>query len=345
MDNKRFFILITKAQTEKLSKSERQEMENLISLNPDLEKDAEFVMDFWSESEFSMDANGDHVFRDINQQINSSPIIPLYSNHRPKIKGNMNASRVAAAIIFFLVIGIMTVFIVHQISSNNSDVIGKGQIKQIEKHVLNGQKLRIFLPDGSIVWLNSDTELKYPEKFGDHVRIVELEGEAFFEVTKNPEKPFIVKSGALTTTALGTSFNIRVYSSENNIQVTLVSGKVLVESEPKNDHKFILDPGYGVQYLKDKGTVDKEKISIEKIIAWKDGILQFDNDNFQTVIKKLSRWYGVKFILEGNFENEKWGYSGWFKNDYLENVLESISFSQDFEYKIENEIVTLKLKN
>lgn len=344
MGNKRFFVLITKSQTEKLSNTERKELEKIISLNPDLEKDAEFVTDFWTESEFNMEANGDHVFGEISRQINSSPIIPLFSDQRPKRKRIITTYRAAAAIIIFLVFGIMAVFIVQQFSSGNDGLLVDSQLNQTEKQAQSGQKLRIFLPDGSIVWLNSETKLKYDEKFGDHARMVELEGEAFFEIVKKPEKPFIVKSGTLITTALGTSFNIRGYSSEDNIQVTLVSGKVLVESEQTSSPKFMLDPGYGIHYLKENGTFYKEKRSVEKIIGWKDGILRFDNDNCQTVIEELSRWYGVKFVVENSFKGEEWRYSGWFENEYLDIVLESISFSQGFDYKIENEKVTLKMK-
>ncbi len=340
MSNKRFFVLLTKLQTERLSKSERKELDNLLSLNPELEKEVEFVSGFWSESEFTMEADGDRVFGKISKEINTGSLIPLYSNQQPEKKRLFTTFRVAASIIFFMAVGIMTFFILRHTPSNN-EVIVETQIKRIEKITPSGQKHTIFLPDGSIVVLNSESKLSYTGSFGEHVRMVELEGEAFFEVSKNVEKPFIVKSGGLITTALGTSFNVRGYRSENNTQVTLVTGRVLVESEQKNDQKFILDPGFGVQYLIEEGTIIKEKISVDKIIGWKDGILQFEDDDFQTVTKRLSRWYGVEFVIEKPFTGEGWRYSGWFKNDYLDNVLRSISFTQDFNYKIENEKVTI----
>ncbi len=340
MNKQRYFALITKAKTEGLNRSERIEIEKLYAQKPELVADKEFVETFWSESEFSMKANGDQVFQTISNEINSEKIIPLFSKQKRKPIRFINIYKIAAAIVFFLIVGIMAMFVVQQTSINKVDTY----VHQIEKTVQSG-RLRVFLPDGSMVWLNSYTKLKYPEKFGENDRLVELDGEAFFEVSKNPDKPFIVKSGTISTKALGTSFNIKSYSSENDIRVTLVTGKVLVETERKEDPKFVLSPGFGVFYQKDKGIVIKEKIDVEKQIGWKDGVLQFDNDNFQTVVQKLSRWYGVEFVLEGKFEDEKWGYSGWFKNDYLNNVLENISYSQDFTYKINNEKVTLKMKN
>lgn len=343
MSKQRYFVLVTKAQTEELSKSEKNEIDNLISTYPELIDNRDFIEKFWVESKFSMEANGDQTFHAISKEINSDQIIPLFPGQKSATKRFFNLYKIAAAIVFFLVVGIMALFVVQQTSENEKEVV-LAQINQIEKTVQSG-RLRVFLPDGSMVWLNSNTKLKYPETFSENERMVVLDGEAFFEVSENPEKPFVVKSGSISTKALGTSFNIRSYSSENDIRVTLVSGKVLVETDQKEDPKFILTSGFGVNYQKDKGTVTKEKIDVEKQIGWKDGILQFDNDNFQTVIKKLSRWYGVEFVLEGKFNDKKWGYSGWFKNDYLDNVLESISYSQDFEYKIENKKVTLKTKN
>ena len=341
MNTSRFQALFTKSQTEKLSKSEIKELNSLISLHPELEKDAEFIASFWSESEFTIKGDGSRVFEEISKEINSNSIIPMYSNQKPARKIFFTPYRIAAAIVFFLVAGFMAGFILQQIPADNDDVLAETIVKQIEKNVMIGNKLRVFLPDGSIVWLNSESKLSYPERFSDHVRIVQLEGEAFFEVTKNPTKAFIVKSGALTTTALGTSFNVRGYSFEKDIQVTLVTGKVLVEKE---DQKFILEPGFGVQYSKEDGTIMKEKRSVNKIIGWKDGIIQFENDTYQTVAKKLSRWYGVEFVLVEPYNGEGWRYSGWFKNDYLDNVLKSISFSQDFDYKIENEKVIITKK-
>lgn len=340
MNKQRYFALVTKSQTEGLSRNEIVEIEKLYSDNPELIDDRVFVEAFLSESEFSMKANGDQVFNAITNEINSEKIIPIFFEEKRKSKRFMSIYNIAAAIVFFLVVGIMALFVVQQTSINEIET----HAHQIEKTVQGG-RLRVFLPDGSMVWLNSNTKLKYPKKFSKNVRMVELDGEAFFEVSKNPDKPFIVKSGTISTKALGTSFNIKSYSSENDIQVTLVAGKVLVESERKEDPKFILNPGYRINYQKDKGIAIKEKIDIKKQIGWKDGILQFNNANFQTVIKKLSRWYGVEFVLEGKFGDEQWRYSGWFKNDYLNNVLENISYSQGFKYKIENEKVTLKMKD
>lgn len=346
MNKKRFYVLITKSQAEKLSKSEQKELDKLIASDPDLKEEAEFISEFWSGTEFAIEAEGDTLFERISSEIDPNPAIPLESNRYKRERGFrriFTLSRVAASIVFFLVSGILAFFIAQHMRKNANDLVAETQIKYVEKTVSSGQRLRIFLPDGSMVWLNSQSKIIYPESFTGSTRMVELEGEAFFEVSKDKDKPFIVKSGELTTTALGTSFNIRAYNPESSIYVTLVTGKVLVELNKKEDAKFILNPGFGVQYSKELGSISREKHEIDKIIGWKDGILRFDSDDFDTVIKKLSRWYGVEFTFEGLSKIDKeWRFTGWFQNDYLDVVLKSMSFTKGFEYKIDNKKVTIK---
>ncbi len=339
MENRRFFNLVTKSQTEPLSRSEKMELKRLISLNPDLKNDAHFVEGFWNEAEFSMEANGDYVYGIISQEINSEKIISLNSKER-RFFNKYGLLRMAVVLLLVIVAGGFGIFIVSQFQKTSE--LAEVENIMIEKSIPSGQKLRIFLPDGSKVWLNAASKISYPEKFVGSTRNVTLEGEAFFEVVENPEKPFIVRSGNLITTALGTSFNVKNYTNDSNEEVALASGKVLVELD--QEQKFILDPGTAVRYQKGDKSIKKEDKSVKEIIAWKDGILRFENDDLNTVLKKLSRWYGVEFFMEKPYHGEAWKYSGWFENDYLNNVLESISFTQDFEYAINNDKVTITFK-
>ena len=348
MDKERFYILVTKSQTEKLSEEEQSELQHLIASNPELKEEARFIMNFWRGIEFTVDADGNEVFSRIKRAINQRPVIPLYHEEEPELTKpgrNFNIIKIAAAVAFFLLAGFLAFYVIRTTGSFNEKRVAVRTVKSVEKKVLKGQRLRIFLPDGSMVWLNSESKIVYPEAFSGHTRTIELEGEAFFEVKKNPEKPFVVKTGDLTTTALGTSFNVRAYESERSVYVALVTGKLLVELKRKDDARFILDPGYGVQYTKKSGAIRKEKPDIDKIIGWKEGILRFDGDDFETVIRKLSRWYGVDFVIEGNPGVSKdWRFTGWFRDDYLDIVLKSMSYTKGFEFEIDNKKVTIKFK-
>lgn len=216
-------------------------------------------------------------------------------------------------------------------------------INTVEKQNIAGQKSKIFLPDGSVVWLNAESKITFPEKFSDEKREINLTGEAFFKVIKNPDQPFIVKSGSISTTVLGTSFNVRAFENESNVFVALKNGKVRVEAlEKENFPAMFLEPGEAVKYNKSEGTAKKEEFDQELLLAWKDGIIVFKDAGLDEIINTLSRWYGVQFEVK-NKSNEKWEYTGSFDNENLSNVLDGISFSHDFKYIIDQKNVIIKL--
>ena len=233
---------------------------------------------------------------------------------------------------------------------NVPDQSGKSaSINYIEKSNPRGQKLSIFLSDGSKVILNSESKLTYPEEFTENARTLYLEGEAFFEVAHDKDRPFTVTSGTIATTALGTSFNVRAYPEEATVQVSLATGKVKVKGKKDsnnftNNKLLILDPGEGVTYDKASKILNKGYFDVKKSLAWKEGIIYFKDANFDEIIGKLERWYGVEFeIING--KNEVWHYTGEFNNESLENVLMGIGFSKSFKYEIKDENVIINFKN
>lgn len=200
-----------------------------------------------------------------------------------------------------------------------------------------GVKSIIMLPDGSKVHLNSSSSLKYEANSKKGYRNAYLSGEAFFEVAKDPKRPFTVFSNGIATQALGTSFNIKAYSDNNIVEVYLATGEVEVKTEKKVVN---LNPNKGVRF----NTIDKELVEIDldgyKVMAWKSGIIIFDNATLEEVINKLENWYGVTIKVNG-ISDKKWRVNGEFKDEILENVLESISFTSSFEYEVISNEVTL----
>jgi len=222
----------------------------------------------------------------------------------------------------------------------NKEVTKAVVITEIVKQNPKGQKLTTYLPDGSKVILNSLSRIKYKTPFVTKERIVELEGEAFFEVKKDTLKPFKVISHGVITTALGTSFNVNCKSNDH-VEIALISGKVKVTNTLKKS--VFLNPGKSAIANKNGKLQVQDFDYIEKA-GWKDGVLVFNNNSLPEIITKLEDWYGVEFSIDSKITG-KFHFSGNYKNETLEDVLQGISFVHNFEYKIFGDTVKLYFKH
>lgn len=210
----------------------------------------------------------------------------------------------------------------------------------VVKETPPGVKLQTVLPDGSKIWLNADSKVSYDHCYGQKDRKIYLTGEAYFEVEKDETRPFIVQSGSLTTTALGTSFNIRSLAGSQSSEVALVTGKVEVEKDGNTREKVVLIPGQKVVHNSSLKSMLKSDFQIEDAIGWKNGILVFDNASFNEIREMLERWYGVKISSELSKGGE-WNYTGKFDNQSLELVLQRLAFIKGFRFRIEENNVYL----
>ncbi len=239
-----------------------------------------------------------------------------------------------AAVFVFLVVG---AFIVYRYIDGTQPEPGQMVVELISKSNPRGQKSTIVLPDGTKVKLNSESYLEYPSHFEGDKREVKLIGEAFFEVTKNPEKPFIVKSGALNVRVLGTSFNVSVNPYDQKSTVAVATGKVAVSKLSENGSDTLIATLLPDEMVSlDHKTNQYEVISFdrEQVFGWKDGILVFHNDDYPTIVKKLEKWYGVEFIVAENYKQGN-GYTGTFTNATLEKVMDGWSYTSNFSYRID----------
>ncbi|MBE7177456.1 MAG: DUF4974 domain-containing protein [Mucilaginibacter polytrichastri] len=202
--------------------------------------------------------------------------------------------------------------------------------------VPRGGQFEVFLPDGTHVWLNSDTQLKFPLVFSGVNREVEIIGEAYFEVTHNMKQPFIVKSGNMEIKVLGTHFNVRNYSEEQRPSTSLVEGCVQI----KNIHEAVqttLLPGYSGILLQ-TGHVRTEKANIDQILSWKYGQFVFDNEPLSVILSGLGRWYDVDCHYSESLGNEKFG--GTFsKSSDLMNILTSLEELGDVQFEVKGKEV------
>lgn len=153
---------------------------------------------------------------------------------------------------------------------------------------LTGMEYTLALSDGSLVYLNAETSVKYPVVFGESERMVELDGEAYFEVAKDASRPFIVRMNGVDVKVTGTSFNARAYRNEGKVVTTLIEGRVEVNG------KTII-PGEQARYEVGNGDLEVAKVDVEHFIAWKEGYFVFRNERLEDVMRTLARWYKVEY--------------------------------------------------
>ena len=204
-----------------------------------------------------------------------------------------------------------------------------------------GSKTQIILPDSTRVWLNSGAELQYPVDFSAQNRQVTMIGECFFDVTKDPEYPFIVDGSKLRVKVYGTKFNVNEDRFTKGTDITLISGKVEVYNQ-QNQLLSKLNPGEQLVYNNGLSQVQKTQ-NPEALTAWINNMLIFNNQPFEEVINYLEKWYGVKITLDKTlFYN--YNYTFKVKTESLREVLELISFITPIEYRIEGEKVAIKYR-
>ncbi|RPE07940.1 DUF4974 domain-containing protein [Chitinophaga lutea] len=167
-----------------------------------------------------------------------------------------------------------------------------------------GRKFQLVLPDGSKVWLNAASSLRYPTAFTGQERRVEITGEAYFEISKDAARPFIVKINEQTDIqVLGTQFNVNAYTDEANIQTTLVEGSVRVRSSGQSR---VLTPGQQAQISNKGGNVTiLDHANVDQVTAWKNGFFNFHGASLPEVMRQLSRWYDIDVIYEGTVPDQQ----------------------------------------
>ncbi|HAI84386.1 MAG TPA: hypothetical protein DCL43_12030 [Chitinophagaceae bacterium] len=210
---------------------------------------------------------------------------------------------------------------------------GDGASKELAYNLLQtprGGKYKLILPDGSKVWLNAASSLRYPVAFVGNERRVEITGEAYFEVAKDATKPFKVALNNMEVEVLGTSFNVNGYADEDEVKTTLLEGKVKVSA---NSSTKFLAPGQQAQ-LKSTGAIAiSNNANLEETVAWKDGFFQFENSDIKAVMRQLARWYDVEVSYKGNINKH---FVGSISRDVkLSKVLSMLEQTGEVKFKIE----------
>ena len=197
----------------------------------------------------------------------------------------------------------------------DGSIVYKGSSDKYLVNTLNNPRgskpVTLVLSDGSKVWLNSESSLRYPVAFGAAERQVEITGEAYFEVAKKAQPFKVAVAGKGVVEVLGTHFNINSYQDETFTKVTLLEGSVKVYLQPNGAGAIAIKPGQQALYLSDQqkqaAIQVKNDIDLSAVVAWKNGFFNFDNADLKSVLRQLSRWYNVDVVYQGNIPKRVFG--------------------------------------
>ncbi len=211
-------------------------------------------------------------------------------------------------------------------------------VSYLEARMTPGMIGSLVLSDGTKVWLNSSSLLRYPNTFSEHVREVELDGEAYFEVVENKQSPFIVKTGDASVKVLGTKFNIDAYKSNGFIAATLVEGAIEFNYKNKhtNNQTIEMRPNDRVQYDKNTSKAQKHATYIPKDIAWKNGQIILKDTPLPDILWILSKRFHIDFVVKDP-SFYKYSFTGVFTNQQIERVLDHFERSSGIRYKIDHQ--------
>ncbi len=222
------------------------------------------------------------------------------------------------------------------IDANEKNWFGKeSRVEYVEVFSQRGVRSRVELPDGTNVWLNNSSKLHYPVKYGKQ-REVKLEGEGYFEVAKNPDKPFIVNAGDIDVKVLGTKFNVMSYHDDERIEVALLTGSVelyKVQQDGESEFMANLTPGSLAQYSKSGRNMSIYVTDVKRHVAWKDGKLCFYETPLKDVALEMERWYNCEIEIAGE-ELSDIHLTATFEGENLEQALKLMSLAAPTKYEI-----------
>ena len=350
MEHSRFITLLIKKEQEHLSQPEQDELLRLMQNEQDAAAISTAVSDiFESRINFNKEISDELVLRSVEKLQHRITPAQAFNGKVSWLRSTfVRATAVAASL---MIIAGLAWYFVYQ----NTPLV-------IEKNIVvtqKGSKSNITLPDGSKVWINADTRLTYDDDFGEKAREVKLEGEAYFDVTKDESRPFIVRTKTLDIRVLGTKFNVRAYKTETNTQATLISGIVEVALKKKNNEKITLKP-YEKIIVQNDGSLNQKlnggKATTPEIVLtpvksplsdsealetqWVKNKLVFDQEKLEDIIPVIERWYNVTIIIKKN-QISGTTFSGSFENDSLDDVLQSLKLSAGINYRIEKDKVVI----
>ncbi len=323
--------LIKKYFKHKCTEEEKEKVKSWFD-EPSLEKKLKYMLrDQWEEIDpdtQKIDVDSGRILDIIHHKLHKKEWKVIYTQSFLH-KAYNKFSRIAAILILPVLI-LSGWYIIDSVSASKVEKTGFAEIFSPL-----GARTHFELPDGSGGWLNSGSTLKFPVKFCGTERKVLLKGEGYFDVIKNPGKPFVVKTGDIEVMALGTRFNVLNYPDDKTMGVTLESGMVTINNifNKKVFRLTELKPDEQVVINKKSRKYQKRKVVSQNYSAWKQGLLIFRNDPMNDIVKRLERWYNAEIIIKDK-KLESYRYRATFEDETLEEVLKLLKLSSPIDYVV-----------
>jgi ferric-dicitrate binding protein FerR (iron transport regulator) len=366
-EQNQLWLLLARKLSGEITETDNQLLNDLLQKHPDKQYIAEILHSYFGSALNSEDNDEQELHAKFKRIIQHKEIDPA-SNNQP-IRRIGGVRRYAAIITVVVATGGLIYYFTQRNDSQKilAHAVSKNHVNEITSNA--GAKTKMRLPDGSLVWLNSSSKLTYQGDFNKSQREVTLEGEGFFDVAKNPGKPFIVHTHGIDIKVLGTAFNVKCYAADETIETTLLRGSV--EVIRKNDPAapaITLKPNEKLVYNKNtpKHTpltqttsstnteLITENMDIVRIpvnipdsnkteTSWVYNKLIFEGDNFTELAKKMERWFNVSIV----FKDEKiknYRFKGSFANESINEALVALQISKHFSYEINGTTVEVSSK-
>jgi len=369
-EQNQLWLLLARKLSGEITEADNLLLHDLLQKHPDKQYIAEILHSYFG-SRLNSEVNDEYElhtkFKRIVQQTEPEPAL----NNQPisivrKISG---VRRYAAIITVVIAAGGLTYYLAQKNNSQKAlaHTVSKNHVNEITSNA--GAKTKMRLPDGSLVWLNSSSKLTYQGDFNKTEREVTLEGEGFFDIAKNPGKPFIVHTHGIDIKVLGTAFNVKCYATDETIETTLLRGAIeVIRKDDPAAPAITLKPNEKLVYIKKTpkhtslaqpaSTANTELItenidivhipvnipdSNKTETSWVYNKLIFEGDNFTDLAKKMERWFNVSIV----FKDEKiknYRFKGSFANESINEALDALQFSKHFSYEINGTTVEISGK-
>ncbi len=358
MSSDRIWILLGKKKNGEASEQEIKELEQLLSSDNDPTYSIDIIEKIW----------------DVPLVFIPGPTLP--DNTWNQILGNLNTADKRNIPLYYigwkkwftaacLLIAVGALVFEFTASNKNTPVFSPQEGKMSQVSTQQGTKTKIVLADGTMVWLNANSQLTYGNKnFGTDNREVYLSGEAFFDVTKNEKVPFIIHTGAINITVKGTAFNVRAYPGEHSTETSLIRGLVEITTHKDPTRKIILKPNEKIIIPVDEPDYNDQQSShgpsagasiytimplkkdSSQVLAetvWLKDKLEFDNEVFEKLAPKIENWFGIKIhFLDEEIKQRR--FSGVIEKETLTDMLEAMQLSCHFSYQIKGKELWISKK-
>jgi ferric-dicitrate binding protein FerR (iron transport regulator) len=368
MLNEEIWNLIAKKLSGEANPDELLELEKALRLDPDLHYSLQAIQDVWESNPGVEPGYIGKAFEKHERRLRSvAPDYPDPGSASPAPYPFSEKSRYRLMRPVLIVTGLLVLFLgiyyAVQPHSKPAETSRKEINRPSEVSTQYGSRTKLLLPDGTSVWLNSGRRLIYDSAYGEMNREVSLTGEAFFDVAKNKQKPFIIHTGSITIKVLGTAFNVKSYPGDRTIETSLIQGRIEVTFKNHSRSTVILHPNQklivendpeetGYHEKTNPGRAIKSPVTINPVshfgpdsliaeTAWVDNLLVFQDESFTDLAKKMERWYGIHIIIEDQ-SLDTLHFTGSFEKENIRQALTALQLLSKFSFTIQNREVHIQ---